>query len=258
MTTAGEIYQAMEAFAPSSLADSWDNVGFLVGDKTAIVKRVICALDATLDVIDEAIAEGAQLVVAHHPLIFTSMSRVVEDDITGRAVRRAIQNNISIICMHTNADCADGGVNDALAAKLGLSDVENLGASENGLLGRVGNLKTEFSSSEFAAFVKESLCAGGVRYCVGKHLIRRVAVGGGACGKFMDAAIRANAQAFVIGDCSYDIMQRAEALGLTLVDAGHFPTETPIAEVFTNKIRVQFPRVEAFVSKTHKDCIHFV
>lgn len=258
MTTAEEIYQAIEAFAPVSLADSWDNVGFLVGDKTATVTRVICSLDATEDVIDEAIAEGAELIVAHHPLIFTSLSKVVEDDITGRAVRKAIRHDIAIICMHTNADCADGGVNDALAARLGLSEVQCLGASENGLLGRVGNLEQEMDVQEFAAFVRDRLNAGGVRFCVGRNPIRRVAVGGGACGKFMDFAIKERAQAFVIGDCSYDLMQRAEALGLTLVDAGHFPTETPIAEVFAEKITAQFPQVQAISSKNHRDCIHFI
>ena len=86
----------------------------------------------------------------------------------------------------------------------------------------------------------------------------RVAVGGGACGKMMDAAIAKGADAFVIGDCSYDLMQRAQSLGLTLVDAGHFPTENPIAKTFSTYLERCFPTIESMVSQKHHDCIQFV
>ncbi len=185
---------------------------------------MLCALDVTEGVVQEAADCGAQLIVAHHPLIFTSVHAVTADDTTGRALMTAIRHGISVICMHTNADCAEGGVNDVLAAALGLTEIVNMEAGENGMLGRVGNLPEAMPPRAFAAYVKERLHAGGVRFTDAGKPVRRVAVGGGACGKMMDSALGKGADAFVIGDCSYDIMQRAQALGLTLVDAGHFPT----------------------------------
>lgn len=160
--------------------------------------------------------------------------------------------------MHTNADCAEGGVNDALAAALFLTGVESMEAGDNGMLGRVGNLPREMQPREFALYVKECLRAGGVRFCDGGRPIRRVAVGGGACGKLMDYALAKGAEAFVIGDCSYDLMQRAQSLGLTLADAGHFPTENPVAAVFSDQIGAAFPQVCTMVSERHADCIQFV
>lgn len=258
MTTVQKILHFLEEFAPCSLAESWDNVGLMTGDRTQPVRRVLCALDATEDVIAEAAGTGAQLVVAHHPLIFTSMKAVTEDDAAGRALRRAIKNDIAVICMHTNADCAVGGVNDALAAALGLRNIVPMGAGEQGLLGRVGDLPETMQPAAFAAFVKRALHAGGVRFTDGGREISRVAVGGGACGKLMDFALEKGAQAFVIGDCSYDLMQRAQSLGLTLADAGHFPTENPVAAVFAARIGGAFPNVETRVSAAHRDCIQFV
>lgn len=258
MPTVNDVLHCLELFAPYELAESWDNCGLMTGDRTRKVERILCALDATEDVIAEAVRRDAQVVVAHHPLIFTSVHCVTEDDATGRALRQAIYHDIAVICMHTNADCAKGGVNDALAAALGLSNVINMEAGENKMLGRVGDLPARMSPKIFAEYVKDSLDAGGVRFTDGGKPIRRVAVGGGACGKMMDCALAKGADAFVIGDCSYDIMQRAQSLGLTLVDAGHFPTENPIAKTFAEHLGRCFPTVTTMVSEDHRDCIQFV
>ena len=258
MTTVGEILAFLEGFAPPALAESWDNVGLMTGDRSAPVRRVLCALDVTEGVVREAAECGAQLIVAHHPMIFTSVHAVTMDDTTGRALIDAIRHGISVICMHTNADCAEGGVNDALAAALGLTGIENMEAGENKMLGRVGTLPETMTPGAFAAYVKERLHAGGVRFTDAGKPVKRVAVGGGACGKLMDSAIAKGADAFVIGDCSYDIMQRAQALGLTLVDAGHFPTENPVVPVFAAQIGARFREIETVCSLTHRDCIEFM
>lgn len=258
MITVSDILKLLEDFAPVSLAESWDNVGLMTGDHNQQVKCVMCALDVTENVIKEAISKNADLIVAHHPLIFTSVRNITEKNTTGRAIRLAIKNDISVICMHTNADCAYGGVNDALAKVLELDNIMSMEAGDNALLGRVGDLKTQMTPKEFALYVKNKLSANGVRFTDGGKDIKRVAVGGGACGKLMDYAIAKNADAFVIGDCSYDIMQKAQSLGLTLVDAGHFPTENPIAEVFANKIKEKFNDIDVLCSQTHEDCIEFV
>lgn len=257
MSTVQEILTFLEGFAPPELAEHWDNVGLLCGDRNQQVTAALCALDITEQVVDEALSRGAQLIVAHHPAIFTSVSRVTTDDVTGRVLRAAIKHDIALICMHTNADSAWGGVNDALAAALFLTNVVNMEGGDNCMLGRVGGLPREMQPREFAEYVKECLRAGGVRFCDGGHAIRRVAVGGGACGKMMDDALNKGADAFVIGDCSYDLMQRAQSIGLTLVDAGHFPTENPIAAVFAEQVGSAFPQVRTMVSERHADCIQF-
>lgn len=256
--TVQEILTFLEGFAPVELAEHWDNVGLLCGDRQQPVTAVLCALDVTEQVIEEAAARGAELVVAHHPAIFTSVSRVTTDDVTGRVLRAAIKHDIAIICMHTNADSTWGGVNDALASALFLTGVVNMEGGDNRMLGRVGDLPREMQPREFAAYVKECLRAGGVRFCDGGKPIHRVAVGGGACGKMMDDAKAKGADAFVIGDCSYDLMQRAQSIGLTLVDAGHFPTENPIAAVFAEQLVGAFPQLRTMVSERHVDCIQFV
>lgn len=252
-----QVLHCLEQAAPYALAESWDNVGLLVGDPDAEVHGVLCALDITETVVEEAAERGCDLIVAHHPVIFTSVSRVTADTVTGKIVISMIRNGISGICMHTNMDCAAAGVNDLLAASLGLTDVENMEAGESGTLGRVGNLPHEMTLPDFARHVKLSLGAGGVRVADGGKPVRRVAVGGGACGKLMEYAVAKGADTFVIGDCSYDIMRKAHDIGLNLLDAGHFPTENPVARGFRDLIAAQFPDLTAEVSDVHCDCITF-
>ncbi|HBI63855.1 MAG TPA: Nif3-like dinuclear metal center hexameric protein, partial [Clostridiales bacterium] len=121
-----QVLQCLEQAAPYELAESWDNVGLLVGDPEAAIDGVLCALDITEAVVEEAAERGCNLIVAHHPVIFTSVSRVTADSVTGRILMAMIRKGISGICMHTNMDCAAAGVNDLLAASLGLTEVENM------------------------------------------------------------------------------------------------------------------------------------
>lgn len=167
-----QILHCLEQTAPYDLAEHWDNVGLLVGDPEAEVEGVLCALDITETVVEEAAERGCNLIVAHHPVIFTSVNRVTADTVTGRIVISMIQKGISGICMHTNMDCAAAGVNDLLAASLGLTDVINMGAGEGGNLGRVGNLPRPMTLEQFAQHVKLSLDAGGVRVADGGKMVQ--------------------------------------------------------------------------------------
>lgn len=257
MVQVKDVLHCLEQAAPYALAEHWDNVGLLVGDPEAKVEGVLCALDITETVVEEAAERGCNLIVAHHPVIFTSVSRVTADTVTGRILISMIQKGISGICMHTNMDCASAGVNDLLAASLGLTDVINMEAGEGGNLGRVGNLPKPMTLQDFAKHVKLSLGAGGVRVADGGKMVQRVAVGGGACGKLMDYAVAKGADTFVIGDCSYDLMMKAHDIGLNLLDAGHFPTENPVAHGFRDLIAEQFPELDITVSRLHCDCISF-
>ena len=162
--TAGQIEQYLFEAAPAELRQSWDNVGLLVGDPAAPADKVLVALDITRDVVEEAVEEGCSLIVAHHPVMncaWHPVQTVRPDSEQGWILTTLIQNRIAAICMHTNLDSAEGGVNDVLASALGLADIEPLG--DDGI-GRVGTLPKEMELSAFAAFVKERLGANGVRY----------------------------------------------------------------------------------------------
>lgn len=250
-----DVLNFLEELAPYSLAEKWDNCGLLVGNKNDNVKSVLIALDVTQNVIDEAINTDCNLIIAHHPMIFTSISAISYDDYVGKMIITAIKNDISIICMHTNLDSADEGVNTFLAKKLGLLDIENFGAGESLQMGRVGFLDNPMKLLDFVDFVKATLGANGIKF-VGDNDVQKVSVLGGAGGKLIDLAIKNGSDTYVTSDCSYDIMQKASNLGVNLIDAGHFATENVICEALLNKITENF-NFTASISKTHHDIINF-
>ena len=169
MPTVREIESALYRLAPREGAMDWDNVGQLLGDPAAEVTRVLVALDITPEVIEEAIEMGAQLIVAHHPVIWDKLGRVTDESVTGRKILTLIEHGIAAICAHTNLDAAQGGVNDALAQAVGLIDpvpLEVDGTDENGLpygIGRVGMChQPGMSAADYAGRVKMLLGAAGV------------------------------------------------------------------------------------------------
>lgn len=122
MTTVSDIFQFLNHFAPVSLAEEWDNVGLLCGDSDAGVNRALIALDITSKVAQEAARKSVQLIVSHHPVIFHPLRSVMADS----AVWQMAKASVSAICMHTNLDLCNGGVNDALAETLEISGREIL------------------------------------------------------------------------------------------------------------------------------------
>ena len=253
MPTVREVEEALYELAPRELAQSWDNVGLLVGDPTREVNSVLVALDVTQAVAEEAKEQGCGLIVAHHPLMNCAWSPVqsVRTDLPqGKLITTLIQNGISAICMHTNLDSAFGGVNDALAAALGLRDIAPF--SEDGI-GRIGTLEQEMPLEKFAVLVKDRLRAGGVRYAGGGRNVRRVAVGGGACGEYASLAASLGCDTFVTADLKYHDFQNASGMGLNLLDAGHFPTENVVCPILADYIRCRFSEVEVALSRVHRE-----
>ena len=249
MITVRDIEKALFDWAPQELAMSWDNVGQLVGEPEAEVKKVLVALDITEDVVREAVACGADVIVAHHPVMncaWHPVQRVRSDDAQGRMLITMIRSGISAICMHTNLDAADGGVNDALAEKLGLSDLELLNEEK---IGRIGTLKCQLPLVEFTRLVVESLGCNGLRYVDNGKPVHRVAVGGGACSGYIAQAIASGCDTFVTSDLKYnDFLDTKE---INLVDAGHFPTENVVCPVLAEYLRKQFPQLNVVQSTAH-------
>ena len=242
--------------APMEYKESWDNVGFLLGRKDAEVRRILVALDATEAVAAEAEALDCQLVVTHHPVIFQAPKHITDADPHTAVLLAFLERGIAVISMHTNLDCAPGGVNDELAFRLGLRDVEVLADGETAGLIRMGELE-ETSLPEFAAFVKEKLACPGLRYADGGRAVRRVAVGGGACTDFMERVAAAGCDTFVTADLKYHQFQNAALLGLNLIDAGHFETEDPVCDMLFHRLAACFRDAEILRSK-HTDCIRYL
>ncbi len=263
MTTVLDILNYIETIAPPYMQESWDNVGLLCGRKERQVKKILVALDPFRNVIAEAIAEKADLIVTHHPLIFRDkLMALNEDTETGRCLLTLVENGIAAINAHTNLDLAPGGVNDVLAQTLGLTEItvitpegEDAQGRPYGLL-RSGIVK-EQPLGDFLAVVKENLHCEGLRYVEGGKAVRKVAVGGGSCADGMQEALSAGCDTFVTADVKYNQFRTAFELGLNLIDAGHFHTENPTMPVLAAALQAAFPEITVKLSENHRDCMKF-
>ncbi|MBQ3216629.1 MAG: Nif3-like dinuclear metal center hexameric protein [Oscillospiraceae bacterium] len=257
-----QIYEFIKTLAPEYMAMEWDHVGLLCGRSDGEVSRILVALDPFFPVAQEAKNLGCQLLLTHHAAVW-QLDAVNDQSMQGQTLLYLIENGISAINAHTNLDCAPGGVNDCLAERLGLKQVEVIdpvGRDEQGrpyglLRGGNGEKRTV---EDFVRHVKEALGCDGLRYAAGSREISRVAVGGGSCSDGLKRVAELGYDAFVTADCKYNAFADAAALGLTLVDAGHFQTENPVCGYLAEKLRQAFPEVEVILSKTHGDCIKFL
>lgn len=255
MVIINDIYAFLNEIAPVRYQMDFDNAGFLVGDGGTAVKNALLALDITDAVIAEAIELRAQLIVSHHPLIFTPLRHATTDDLAGRKVLTMARHGISAICMHTNLDIADGGVNDALMAALGAEvtgGLEPAGTVADGrtlTCGRVGKLPNPMTMAEFLPYVAGRLHANGLRYVDGGLPVERIAVCGGSGGNMLELAAARGCDTFVTADIKYDRFLAAKELGINLIDADHFCTENVVIPVLQEKLQRQFPDVTFTVSQ---------
>lgn len=263
MTTVADILRYLNTIAPPCMQEDWDNCGLLCGRGDQEVRKLLVALDPFRDVVEEAVAGNADLLVTHHALIFGSGLKAVNDSTeTGRDLMTLITHDIAAINAHTNWDQAPGGVNDILAARLGLSRVQVInpqGTDEQGrewgLLRR--GLVKEQPLPEFLAFVKEALACDGLRYVSGSGLVHHVAVGGGSCGSELRDALNAGCDTLVTADVKYNQFRDALDLGMNLIDAGHFHTENPSMTVMADLLQAAFPDTEVVFSTRHQDPMKF-
>ena len=255
MTTVREIESFLYSWAPQELAESWDNVGLLVGDPEAAVERVLVALDITPQVAEEALERGCQLIVAHHPVMncaWHPVQTVRADDRQGRTLTALLRGGVAAICMHTNLDAAEGGVNDCLAQKLGLSGTVPLNEQK---IGRIGTLSCEIPLEQFLHDVVKSLSCRGLRYRDGGRPVHRVAVGGGACGEYIPQALAQGCDTFVTSDLRYNDF--LDTRGLNLIDAGHFPTEDVVCPEVVHRLQKAFPAICVSKSAVHRDAVQY-
>ena len=262
MNTVGDILNFLNTFAPPYMKMDWDNVGLLLGSRSQDVTKVLVALDPFEGVCQEAAQWGAELIVTHHPLIFKPVKSITDDNEVGRCIMNLCGNGISLISAHTNLDCAPEGVNHRLAELLELSDIEVIdptGIDEEGRdwgLLRMGQVQ-EQSLGDFLERVKTQLGCEGLRYVEGGKPVCKVAVGGGACGSELMDAAKAGCDTFVTSDVKYNQFWDAQALGINLIDAGHFHTENPIVTLLAEQIATAFPEIQVMISEKHTDCMKY-
>lgn len=246
MARVSEIYNAMCALAPLSLALDFDNPGFLVGEKDAEVTKVLVTLDITKDAVTEAQTKGAELIVSHHPVIFSPISRITDESITGEVLLSLIRGGQSAICMHTNLDAAQGGVSDCLAQAIGLSHIQSV--PEEPLL-RIGEV-APCTMQAFLAQISDGLKTDGLRYC-GEKTVHRVGVAGGAAGDFAALAFAMGCDTFVTGEVKHHQWQ--DACENNLIEAGHFATEAPVCSRLVSYLQETFPDLQVFEAASNQD-----
>ena len=223
--TVRELYAFLEEKMPRSLSCDWDNDGLMVcPDDTREVRRVLVALDITAAVAEQAIKEGYDLVVSHHPLIFHPLKAVAPGEATVNKVIRLLTSGVSAMSFHTRLDAVTGGVNDVLANAIGLQNVVPFG-KDGEEIGRIGTLPTAMVLKDFAALVKEVTGAPYVQISDAGKLVSRVAVlGGGGAGE-SGAAAAAGADTYLTGDLRHDQLTEAPERGMNMIAGGHFFTE---------------------------------
>ncbi len=271
--TLGMIQLAVEELWPESLAEDWDEVGLVAGHPDARVYRVMFAVDPTIEVIEEAIDFGAELLITHHPLLLKGVTSVAANTAKGKAVHRLIESGTALMTVHTNGDSAVGGVSDVLADALGLQNVAPLTPAANGLpeegIGRVGDLEEVLTLGDFAARVFGILpsVAGGVRVSGDRDgLIRRVAVCGGAGDSLFGEVRASNADVYVTADLRHHPASEAREAAVNdrpyLIDVSHFASEwlwlPAAAEALGNVLTDQGHDVEIRVSTTNSDPWDFI
>ena len=232
-----DIIKIMEEIAPPAMAEDCDNVGLMLGRRCKAVKKLLLALDITGEVVQQAIAQKADMIITHHPLIFRGLKRVTDNEWQQELLLTLAEKGIAVYSAHTNLDCVSSGVNDVLAKKLHLDNVDVLD-SDNGL-GRIG-IVPACSLQEFAAMVKKILRADYVAVGDAGKQVHKVAVCGGAGSDLISLALLCGADTLITGDIKYHEAQQAVFSGLNVIDAGHQPTELPVMDDLADRLSQRF------------------
>ncbi len=241
---ARDIAAIIEELAPLNVQEPWDNAGFTVGDPSAGVKGVLLCVDVTPEIIDEAVDRGANMIISHHPAIFNGLKQLTGLSHTERVVEKAIKNDILLYAAHTNLDNVPQGVNWAIAAQLGLNDVQVLAPGPAGYgtgSGAVGNLPRPVPTEQWVDFLKRTFSIPYVRHSqFFTPDIQRVALCGGSGAFLMDEAIKAGAQCFVSAEFKHHHFFEAQQR-LLIVDAGHYESEKYVLSIFFELLTKKMP-----------------
>lgn len=247
--TVSELYEYLNGRIPSSLSCDWDNDGLMCcPEPEREVRRVLVCLDATAPMIDRAISEGFDVVLTHHPLVFHKLPAIDPRDHVARRLVRLVRAGVAVMSFHTRLDALSGGVNDVLAARLGLLNAVPYGTEG---IGRIGVLPKPMSLASFAELVKCVLGAPCVVAADAGGPVSRVAVLGGNGSDDVPETEESGADTYLSGEIAAHYLTDAPERGMNLVAAGHFYTENPVCEVLAEMVRDALPTVEAVIADSN-------
>jgi len=240
--TIADIMGCLDEIAPFAMAESWDNVGLIVGDHSRAVKKILLGLDPTNALLEEAIACGADTVVTHHPAIFTPIPAIDTAEVSGRFLETALSGRVNVIACHTNFDAVCRGVNDALAELLELTDLEPLipaegGTGSNAGTGRIGRYAGARTQSSFCHRLLQVLDVPSVQ--VAGRLpasITTVALCGGSGSEFAETAYRRGADVYISAEIKHNVARWAEEAGFCIIDGTHYATEKPAVHLLAERL----------------------
>ncbi len=251
-----EIVEYLSRLAPLSLAEDWDNVGLLVGDREQPVLRVMTCLTLTDDVAREAIAGDVQMIVTHHPVLFRPVQRLTSDTPEGRLLLQIMGARIAVYSPHTGYDGALKGINQQLAEQLELTDIAPLRPLEEPSCGggRCGMLPREMSLCELLDVVKARLDIAALQYAGDDHRqIQKIGIACGSAAEFIPDAVQNGCQALVLGEARFHALLEAESAGLSLILAGHYATERPAVERLATMLGEAFTGLSCWASRQERD-----
>lgn len=264
MLTIGDIAKCLQQFAPVQLAEEWDNVGLLVGDSAWPALRVMTCLTATPTTVQEAVEQGAQLIVSHHPLPFQPLKSITSDTTPGRLLLELITARIGLYSPHTAFDSAQAGINQHLAIGLGLQGIAPLvpavGIADADVgAGRFGNLGERILLTEMARRVKMFLGLDTVRL-VGSDTqnVSQLAIACGSGGSFLSLAIEKGCDCLLTGETNFHTTLEAEARGIGLVLPGHFASERFAVVSLADYLGEQLSGIEVWPSRKERDPLRSV
>ena len=240
----GDIIDSVKEIIPSELSEDWDNSGLQIGDRNWLVEKIWVALDPLPEVIGSACQDGVGLVITHHPLIFKPLANIDVNTFEGSVIQQALAHRVAVFSAHTNLDKVQAGVNDVLAARIGLSDIFPLtmdAASGKPGFGRVGELVSPLPLYEFAHKLKKTLNLAHVKMAGNLEMdVRSVAVCSGSGSSMIPAFLESGADAFVSGDLRYHDARMFEFVRKALIDIGHFASEHLIVESLADRLKHHF------------------
>ncbi len=255
--TVADVVAFLREFAPGELAESWDNVGLLVGDESWPAKKVLTCLTLTEDVAEEAASSDVGLVITHHPLLFRPVKRITSETSEGRTLLTLLKAGVAVYSPHTAFDSAVHGINRRLAAKLGLSNIRPLRPVANESPaggGRFGQLTESTSLADFLITVREALQVETLSYVGEPEMpVRTIAVACGSAAEFLDDAARHDCDVLLTGEARFHACLDARSRGMAMILAGHYATERPAIEELAAVIAERFPGLKAAPSSVERD-----
>ena len=268
VTKINDICRFLDSFAPTRLAEDWDNVGLLAGDPETSADRIMTCLTITPESAAEAIAENANLIVSHHPLPFRPLKRLTTETVSSKLLLDLIKSGVSIYSPHTGFDSASEGINQTLSERIGMTKITPLTTiidEPDGLgAGRIGELPSSQNLADVVATVKSRFSIEGL-HIVGDLTtpVRKIAVACGSGGSFLGKAISADCDTFVTGETTFHTCLEAKANNISLILLGHYASERFAVEDLANRLRQHFdnsknPRFKVWASQAESDPLVWV